>query len=374
MSSIYIHIPFCKQACHYCNFHFSTSLKQKDELVEALFKELEMQYDYLGNDLVESIYFGGGTPSLLEAKTIAQFCQVIKEKYNLNQNAEITLEANPDDLTKDYLKALSETPVNRLSIGIQSFVEEDLKYMNRAHNAKEALDCLKDALTYGFENYSIDLIYGTPTMNDEQWCENLETVFELEVPHISCYALTVEPNTALHHFIKNKQTKAVEDEHCARQFEILVAKMDAAGYEQYEISNFCKDNAYSKHNSAYWKGITYLGIGPGAHSFNGESRQWNLAHNPRYIKSIEQGTVPFEIEYLSEADRYNEYIMTALRTKHGVELNRLIQFGYRIHDRFMDEAQVFFERGQMTQNGNQVMLTKSGMFLSDGIISDLFMD
>lgn len=374
MSSIYIHIPFCKQACHYCNFHFSTSFKRKEELVDALFKELEMRGDYLGNDVVKSIYFGGGTPSLLEAKTIARFCQVIGETYHLDPNAEITLEANPDDLTSDYLEALSKTPVNRLSIGIQSFSDDDLQYMNRAHNAKEAFSCLKQALTYGFENYSIDLIYGTPTMTDDQWRVNLKAVFELKVPHISCYALTVEPDTALHHFIKNKKTEPVEDEHSARQFQILVSEMESAGYEQYEISNFCKNEVYSKHNSAYWTGITYLGIGPAAHSFNGESRQWNIAHNPRYIQSIKEGVVPFEIEYLSEADRYNEYIMTSLRTKWGVDLNRLIQFGYRIHDRFMEEAQIFFERGQMTQNGNQVTLTRKGMFLSDGIISDLFMD
>lgn len=374
MSSIYLHIPFCKQACHYCNFHFSTSIKRKDELVEALFKELEMQTSYLEDDLVESVYFGGGTPSLLEPQTIQKLCEQIDRLYQLSPTAEITLEANPDDLSAAYLQELSQTPVNRLSIGIQSFTDEDLQYMNRAHNAGEALDCLKHALTYGFENYSIDLIYGTPTMTDEQWTSNLETVFELNVPHISCYALTVEPDTALHHFIENKKVVPVDDAHSARHFQLLVSAMERAGYEQYEISNFCKDETYSKHNTAYWKGKTYLGIGPAAHSFNGESRQWNISNNPRYIKSINEGIVPFEIEHLSEADRYNEYIMTALRTKWGVDLQQLINFGYRVQDRFLSEAQPFIDRGQLTQNGNRVTLTRKGMFLSDGIISDLFMD
>jgi len=374
MSSIYLHIPFCKQACHYCNFHFATSLKRKDELLEALFKELEMQQEYLQGEELQSIYFGGGTPSLLAPQTIQQLIDTIGKHYNLLPSAEITLEANPDDLTAEYLEALSKTAVNRLSIGIQSFADKDLQYMNRAHNATEALDCLKHALTFGFENYSIDLIYGTPTMTDDQWRANLQAVFELNVPHISCYALTVEPETALDHFIKNKKAVPVEDEHCARHFEILVEEMEHAGYEQYEISNFCKNTAYSKHNSAYWKGKTYLGIGPAAHSFNGESRQWNIANNARYIQSINQGEIPSETEHLSEADRYNEYIMTSLRTKWGVDLNRLIQFGYRIHDRFLDEAQIFFDRKQMTQDGNRITLTKEGMFLSDGIISDLFMD
>jgi len=374
MSSIYLHIPFCKQACHYCNFHFSTSLKRKDELVDAIFKELEMQSDYLQGDDVRSIYFGGGTPSLLEPEIIARLCEVIDKRYQLLPDAEITIETNPDDLTPEYLKGLSQTPINRLSIGIQSFDDKDLKYMNRAHNAEEALDCLKHALTFGFDNYSIDLIYGTPTMTDKQWQANLNTVFELNVPHISCYALTVEPKTALAHFIKNKQVVPVEDEHCARQFEILVAEMDKAGYEHYEISNFCKNEAYSKHNSAYWNGDSYLGVGPAAHSFNGESRQWNIANNARYMQAIKEEKLPFEIEHLSEADRYNEYVMTSLRTKWGVDLGRLIQFGYRINDRFMDEAQIFFDRGQMVQNGNKVTLTKAGMLLSDGIISALFMD
>ncbi len=374
MAGIYIHIPFCKQACHYCNFHFSTSLRNKNELLEAIVSEIGLQKDYLNNEPLETIYFGGGTPSLLEEKELDVIINALNNHHSVKEDAEITLEANPDDLSKQKLAALKRSPINRLSIGVQSFHQTDLEYMNRAHNAQEADDCIKDALDLGFQDLSIDLIYGTPTMNDDQWLANLHQTFAYKAPHVSCYALTVEPKTALDHFIKTGKSVPVDDHQSARQFELLVKEMTNANYDHYEISNFCLEGRYSKHNTAYWKGNWYLGLGPAAHSFNGDSRQWNVANNAKYIQSIKEGKVPTEVEYLSEADRYNEYIMTAFRTKWGVDLSKIINWGYRVHDRFLEEVQVFLDQGLIIRKENFFYLTQEGKFLSDGIIGDLFMD
>ena len=373
-AGIYIHIPFCKQACHYCNFHFSTSMRHKSDMIDAILKEIELQQNYLDNLPLKSIYFGGGTPSVLETSEINQLLQKIEQFYDISPDAEITLEANPDDLTDAKLQQLSNTPINRLSIGVQSFFDKDLKYMNRAHNATEANQCIKSAKKYGFNNLTIDLIYGTPTMSNEQWEQNLETIFELDIPHISCYCLTVEPKTALEHFVKTGKSEPVDEIQAAKQFEILVTQMTKRGYDHYEISNFAKPNYYAVHNSNYWTGKKYLGVGPSAHSFNGHSRQWNIAHNQQYINSLKENKLNFELEQLSNIDKFNEYLMTGLRTSWGVDLERIENFGKTEKNHFLEKIKPFINNQTMIQNGNQFTLTPKGRFLSDGIISELFLD
>ncbi|MCO6488618.1 MAG: radical SAM family heme chaperone HemW [Phaeodactylibacter sp.] len=386
MPGIYLHIPFCKQACHYCNFHFSTSLKYKAEMVEAMIRELRLRQDYLVDKELDSIYFGGGTPSLLTEGELMRFFEEIGKCFTLRPNAEITLEANPDDLTKEKIAALRRTPVNRLSIGIQSFFEEDLRFFNRAHDAREARACLEEALAAGFGNLTADLIYGSPTTSDAHWEENLNIAFGYKIPHVSCYALTVEERTALFHFIKRGQSPPVQEEHAARQFEMLVAAMRGHGYIQYEISNFALPGHFAIHNASYWKGEPYLGIGPSAHSYNGESRQWNVANNAKYLrevtspfqagsllKEVSSQTMPFfEVEYLSPADRYNEYVMTGLRTIWGVGLGRLREMGEEYERHFLECIRPFLENGQAERAGEVVRLTDAGKFLADGIAAETF--
>jgi oxygen-independent coproporphyrinogen III oxidase len=374
MSGIYIHIPFCKQACHYCNFHFSTSMKYKDEMINSILKEIELQKDYLQGDSIQTIYFGGGTPSLLTADEILRIIEQIQRFHHIEANAEITLEANPDDLTKEKIKTLRQTPINRFSIGIQSFHASDLTYMNRAHNAIEALNCIKNAQDLGFDNLTIDLIYGTPTMNDDLWQANLDIAFGLDIPHISSYALTVEPNTALDHFVKKGKAQSVDDEQAARQFLMLMSNMEKNGFDHYEISNFAKPNHYAVHNSNYWKGLSYLGLGPSAHSFNGHSRQWNVAHNMQYIQSIGNEKVPFEVEILSADDQYNEYVMTGLRTIWGIDMKKIKAFGTKYEALIVQKSPTFIDLGLMEIKDNQYALTKLGKLQADGIASDLFAD
>ena len=292
MAGIYLHIPFCKQACHYCDFHFSTSMKMKDDFVNALRKEIAMQKDYLKGEPVETIYFGGGTPSLLSYEELMMLLEEVHKHYALIDHPEITLEANPDDLTPKKLKELQRTSVNRLSIGTQSFHAEDLQFMNRAHTSEEAIACIKNAQDADFENLTIDLIYGTPTLSDEGWIKNLETAYSLDIPHLSCYCLTVETKTALADFIRKGKAQDVDEKKSSKHFELLLNEMKKHHYEQYEISNFCKDNKYSKHNSSYWLGMKYLGLGPSAHSYNGTTRQWNVSNNAKYIKSINENHIP----------------------------------------------------------------------------------
>jgi len=372
MSGIYLHIPFCKQACHYCNFHFSTSLKYKSDMVDAIVREIKLRKDTWMYKSIDTVYFGGGTPSLLNTSELGQIFDVLNASFNIHPNAEITLEANPDDLTKQYLQTLSQSPVNRLSVGIQSFSETDLRYMNRAHNTQEARACLEDALQVGFTNLTADLIYGTPGMSDAQWRENLHILFDLNIPHISCYALTVEDNTALAHFIKKGKTTPVDDTQAARQFEILQAEMAANDYEQYEISNFCKSGHYSRHNTAYWQGKPYLGIGPAAHSFDGYSRSWNVANNAQYMSAIQADKLPCEIEQLSDKDRFNEYLMTGFRTKWGCDLKKMKTCGDSFTQHFLHVVQPYLDKRIILQEGDIFRLSDEGKFLSDGIISDLF--
>ncbi len=372
MSGIYIHIPFCKQACHYCDFHFSTSLKKKSELVASLCKELVLRKNELNED-VETIYFGGGTPSLLSSEDLDQIFKTIFLNYSVSKDPEITLEANPDDLTKEVILQLSKSPVNRLSIGVQSFFEEDLKLMNRAHNASEALHCIQEAKKY-FENISIDLIYGIPRMSNERWQENLEIALKLDVPHLSCYALTVEPKTALKKFIAEGIVPAVDEEVAKQHYELLLSKTEKATYENYEFSNFGKIGFHSRNNTAYWQGKTYLGIGPSAHSYTGKSRSWNVSNNTKYSKSIGAGILPSESEILSKENRYNEYIMTGLRTKWGVSLEKIeIDFGSDYLEYILKHAKNNIEKGLLIRENESLKISKAGKFLSDGIAADLFL-
>lgn len=372
MAGIYIHIPFCKQACYYCDFHFSTSLKYKDELLLALVKELQLQKGYLDGETIETIYFGGGTPSVLSADEINMLLGTITNLHTVSSNAEVTLEANPDDLDREKLNSLAKTDINRLSIGIQSFFDDDLKWMNRVHKANEAESSVKRAQDTGIENITVDLIYGYPLLNDQKWKQNLEKVFELNVPHVSSYSMTVEPRTALASFIKNKKQPSMDDQQSAAQFLILMDAMQQHGFEHYEISNFCKPGHYSKHNSNYWKGVKYLGIGPSAHSFNGETRQWNIANNAKYIQALEQASIPAETEFLTEADRLNEYIMTSLRTIWGLDLNKLNTIAKAASSQLNIAAQRYFENGWIEQKDQIINLTQTGKLYADHIASELF--
>ena len=373
MSGIYIHIPFCKQACHYCDFHFSTSLKKKDEMILALAKEIEMRKSEFQDEIVETIYFGGGTPSILSIEDLRFLIDEVYRNYKVVENPEITVEANPDDLTDNRIIELSKNKVNRLSIGIQSFFEDDLKMMNRAHNVEEAKKCLETATQY-FDNISIDLIYGVPEMSNEKWLQNIETALSFGVPHISSYALTVEPKTALHSFIQKGIIPQPDDEVAQEHFHILVDKLSENGFIHYELSNFGKENFFSKNNSSYWLGKKYIGIGPSAHSYDGKNRGWNVSNNSLYIKSIQENKLPIEIETLTKTDRYNEYIMTGLRTIWGVSLERIEQeFGKTYLDYLNKQAAKFIEDHLLFVDENILRTTKKGKFLSDGIASDLFL-
>ncbi|MBP6182745.1 radical SAM family heme chaperone HemW [Flavobacterium sp.] len=376
MSGIYIHIPFCKQACHYCDFHFSTSMKKKEEMVLAIAKEIQLRKNEFNNDFefseVETIYFGGGTPSVLTSEEIEFLIAAVYSNYKVSENPEITLEANPDDLSNERIVELAKTPVNRLSIGIQSFFEEDLVMMNRAHNSVEAKKCLEEATQY-FDNISLDLIYGIPGMSNDKWKQNIETALSFDIPHISSYALTVEPKTALNKLIQTGKIAAPKDEVAQEHFAVLVETLEANDFIHYELSNFGKANYFSKNNSAYWLGKKYIGIGPSAHSYNGVSRSWNVSNNSIYLKSIQENKLPNEIEILSTADRYNEYIMTGLRTIWGVSLDRIErEFGVDYLNYLNKQAQKFLEDNLLSVKNNILKPTSKGKFLTDGIASDLF--
>ena len=394
MSGIYIHIPFCKQACHYCDFHFSTSMKKKDEMVLALAKELQMRKSELldcalnldcarfdKEEVVETIYFGGGTPSILTIDEIRFLIGEVYKNYEVSENPEITLEANPDDLISLSVRAQSRTifedyksiGINRLSIGIQSFFEDDLVMMNRAHNSDEAKKCLEIATKY-FDNISLDLIYGIPGMSNEKWKQNIETALSFGIPHISSYALTVEPKTALNKLIQTGKIAKPKDEVAEAHFQILVETLEANGFIHYELSNFGKENYFSKNNSAYWLGKKYLGIGPSAHSYDGVSRSWNVSNNSIYLKSLEENKLPNEIEILSKSDRYNEYIMTGLRTIWGVSLDRIEkEFGSQYLEYLQNQSQKFINDDLLFIENQILKPTPKGKFLTDGIASDLFM-
>ena len=375
MAGVYFHIPFCKQACHYCDFHFSTSLKYKQEMLQAIAHELKLQADFLPTNQINTVYFGGGTPSLLTAKEIDFLIHELAQYYNITSDAEITLEANPDDLDKEKISSLTHTDINRLSIGVQSFYDEDLRWMNRAHCAQEAETAIKRAQDTGFANITADLIYGFPMLTDEKWANNVNKLAHFQIPHISAYNLTVEPRTALAHFIAKGKQATPDEEQGARQFTWLIERLVEEGYQHYEISNFAKPNRYAIHNTNYWQAIPYLGLGPSAHSYNGLNRQWNVNHNTKYIRAIMENTLPAEVETLSITDRLNEYIMTSLRTMWGLSLSYVQStFGFTIYQNLLKQVRPFIAKQYIQETEEHLILTTQGKLMADHIAATLFAD
>lgn len=372
MAGIYIHIPFCKQSCSYCDFHFSTSLKYKSDLIEGILKELESKAIML-TDKVNTIYFGGGTPSLLNNLETKKIVDVIYKNFSVANNVEFTFECNPDDLSLKKLIQLKEGGINRLSIGVQSFNNEELKFFNRAHNSNEAEASIKRSQDVGFENITIDLIYGSPKLTDKVWAQNLEKVSDFQVPHLSAYNLTVEPKTALENQIKNKLVPQLNENKTIAHFKTLIQKTKEFGLTQYEVSNFGKEGFYSQHNSNYWKGEEYLGIGPSAHSFIKNKRFWNVSNNIKYINGIKNNEVYFEEEKIDEQTAYNEYILTRLRTIWGVELDFIENnFSTEIKLHFKQELEPYLNSSYLQHLNNKIVLTQEGVLIADKITSDLF--
>lgn len=372
MAGIYIHIPFCKQSCSYCDFHFSTSLKNKTALINALNKEIESKKETLSST-INTIYFGGGTPSLLNEKDLNLIVKSLYENYNIADNNEFTFECNPDDLSLEKLKMLSKAGINRLSIGIQSFNNTELKFFNRAHNASEAESSIKRSQDIGFENISIDLIYGSPLLTDDIWLENLQKVRTFNVPHLSSYCLTVESKTTLAHQIKTGIVPKLNDEKAISQYKTLVNESKKIGLTQYEVSNFGKEGFYSQHNSNYWKGLEYLGFGPSAHSYINDERLWNVSNNIKYINALNTGAAYFEKETIDEKTAFNEYILTRLRTIWGIELDYVEgNFNDEINTHFKQELKPYLNSSYLHHQNNKITLTDAGFLMADKITSDLF--
>ena len=373
MSGIYIHIPFCKKACHYCDFHFSTSFKHKDQMIISLKNEILIRNRELKDKKIESIYFGGGTPSVLSILEINSLIQTVFDNYIINDSVEITLEANPDDLSHEKILELSKTRVNRLSIGVQSFFQKDLTLMNRSHSSNQAIDCIKSASKY-FDNISVDLIYGIPGLDNSRWKENIEILISNNIPHISAYALTVEPKTALKKYIDNGIIAPIDDSQSQEQFYILLDILENHNYENYELSNFAKNKLYSVNNSAYWTRKNYIGIGPSAHSFNGNDRLWNIKNNVKYIESINNNILPNSKEVLSLIDKFNETVMFGLRTSRGISFVDIENdFGSIYKNQLIKNSQTHINNEFLIIKNNYLYITRKGKFLSDGIASDLFM-
>jgi len=373
MSGIYIHIPFCKQACSYCDFHFTTSMKYVDEMTDAICQEITKKKNRI-TDQVGTIYFGGGTPSVLPNKHFEKIFNTINRHFSVAQDAEITIEANPDDLDAKRISEMKQLPVNRFSIGIQSFFEEDLIWMNRAHNVNEAENCIKRSQDAGFENLSIDLIYGYPLLTDSKWLRNINQAVSFEIPHISAYSMTVEPRTALASAIKKGKQVPINDEQSAAQFISLIEKLAESGYQHYEISNFSKPGQHAVHNTNYWRGVPYLGIGPSAHGFDGQTRYLNIANNAAYLSKLEAGQLAETIEELSLYDRFNEYIMTSLRTMWGTELQKLeLDFGKLFLADTLKNIQPFIARNWLINKDGYLILTMDGKLFADYIASELFL-
>lgn len=375
MAGIYLHIPFCKQKCHYCNFYSMASLKYKDGFIEALLKEIELQKDYLGNEIVETIYFGGGTPSMLSSDELQLIFDHLYKHFKIDQDAEITLEANPDDLESKKIGDYKSLPINRFSLGVQSFQKEDLDYLHRSHSAEQAKSSVKEIQNAGFRNISIDLIFGIPTLNNTNWKKNLEIFKSLDIPHLSSYALTVEPKTALDLFIRNKKYAPVSESKTVDQFNILMEWASLNDFNHYEISNYCKGDFYSKHNTNYWQQKKYLGLGPSAHSYNQESRQWNISNVKKYHDEIMVGNLPIEKEVLSSTQKFNEYVMVSLRTMWGIDLSYVEKyFGYSFRQKLENEIKTLIQSEEILLNNGNIVLTKKGKLKADGIAADLFTD
>ena len=372
MAGIYIHIPFCKTRCVYCDFYSTTREDLRKAYVRALCRELRMRKDYLKGEAVETVYLGGGTPSQLDEEDFGQIFDTVGQTYGLDACREITLEANPDDLTEEYVGMLRRLPINRVSMGIQTFDDTMLKRLNRRHTARQATEAVERCRKHGLDNLSIDLIYGLPGETDERWRADLEQAVRLDVEHISAYHLTYEEGTPLYRMLKADRVHEVDEESSVRFFTLLMDTLAAAGYEHYEISNFCKPGRRSRHNTSYWHGIPYLGCGPSAHSFDTQSREWNIASLEDYIRAMEQGTRLYETETLDLATRYNEYVMTALRTREGMDTEALAtRFGSRLSAYCGRMAAPYVENGKLILEDSHLRLTRAGIFVSDGIISDL---
>ena len=378
MAGIYIHIPFCKQACTYCNFHFSTNFKQKDAFLTALKKEISLQTDFISSDeVIETIYFGGGTPSLLSSAELSNIIETLQQKFTISSDAEITIEANPDDITTAVVKEWMLSGINRLSLGVQSFFDEELTWMNRAHNATHANKSIDDILSAGITDFSVDLIFGSPLLSDAILEQNINIIINKNIPHISCYALTVESKTALQKFIETKKTNPIDVEKQASQFLLIMDKLIDAGYEHYEISNYAKPGMRSKHNSSYWQGKSYYGFGPSAHSFNGKNiRRWNVSNNAIYIKQLAENIIPSEEELLTKTQEINEYIMTALRTTKGIQTAFFAErFGYENSKLLLKHCNQYVLTGKIRVNDNlEISLTREGKLFADGIAADLFFE
>ena len=373
MSNLYIHYPFCKQACHYCNFHFSTTKEGREDMFKLIKNEFHLRSKEL-IDPIESIYFGGGSPSLISPENIYSFIDLIKNKFKIKQNIEVTLEVNPDDVTEEYLLNLKNAGINRLSIGIQSFFEKDLIIMNRAHDVNQAHKSLELAGKF-FQNFSIDLIYGMPYSSLANWKNNLEIALSYNPPHISAYALTVEEKTVLHHKVKEKKIDLLDDDYVKQQYDILLKTLEKEGYINYEFSNFGKQNYFSINNQNYWIGKPYIGLGPSAHSYDGKYlRTWNVSNNHNYAKSIMSGVLDLKIEKLSTKDLYNEYLMTALRTLEGVSLAHIKKsFGKRYTLYLEDQVKRHLKYRNLFWDGDYLKVAKKAKFLTDGIAADLFL-
>jgi oxygen-independent coproporphyrinogen-3 oxidase len=372
MAGIYIHIPFCKKACTYCDFHFSTSFKYVDEMTDAICTEIRLKKNRI-TEQIGSIYFGGGTPSVLSTASLQKIFDTLTECFSISANAEITIEANPDDLDAKKISELRQLPINRFSIGIQSFFNEDLVWMNRAHNADEAVNCIKRSQDAGFENLSIDLIYGYPLLTDEKLLTNIQTILSLQTPHISAYSLTVEARTALANAIQKGKQTPINEEQSAAQFLILTDQLTKNSFEHYEISNYSLPGKYAVHNTNYWKGVSYLGIGPSAHGFDGYNRYINVANNAKYLSALSSQKLAEDIEELSQIDRFNEYIMTSLRTMWGTDLQKITtDFGKNYTEQTLKQIKPFIDKGQLILNNNIINLTHEGKLFADGIASELF--
>lgn len=372
MAGIYFHIPFCKSRCTYCDFYKTTDTSKISSLIDALQKELTLRNDYLNERTIQTIYFGGGTPSLLSANQISNLLNECKKIYSISDEAEITLEANPDDLEINYLHQLRNVGINRLSIGIQTFSAQGLKLMNRRHTPDQAIDAVKNAQIAGFDNISVDLIYGIPHMENEQWQANLNTIFKMNIQHLSAYHLTYHRNTVLWKRLKKGTIREIDEQQSVEQFEMLSATAEKNGFIQYEVSNFALPGYFSKHNSSYWKQTEYIGIGPSAHSFNMQNRQWNVSNLETYLSSIIEGKVPCETEILSTNDKFNDYIITSLRTIWGVDMQYVEEnFGNKLLSDLIKMATKYIDNEQLSIDSNKMFLTKKGIFISDKIMSDL---
>lgn len=372
MKGLYIHIPYCKKKCSYCNFYFTVSGKTKKSYIEALLLEIELTKDYFTDNEIYSLYFGGGTPSQLDAPELEKIITKLKDHYKFNENIEITLEANPEDINESFSENLYKIGINRLSLGVQSFNDNDLKTFGRIHNSKTAVDAIKTCKKNGFDNLTIDLIFGTPGSDIKEWINNLDTFISLEIDHLSCYNLTIEPKTEIYHKIKTKKTGIVDERLSTEMFLFSIDYLEKKGYKHYEISNYARNGKYAIHNTNYWKGVQYLGLGPSAHSYDGERRQWNISNIRKYIDGINAGNPLIEEEILTQNDKYNEYIMTGLRTMWGVSLQTIEKDFYKFKSHFLKNIEVYIVQNKVLENNGNFTLNNNGKLFADRIASDLF--